>query len=183
MLLDKLCPGNYHSGDKSRGGFAVCLQFVPLLRQIQGYPDAVAFALGGGNKGLGQHGDGILLSGQRGQAFCLFAFPLDGHITGGIDAVLGQHIVQSIFGRAAFTAGIDGFAPQILHGLNGIPTLNNVQHTQRIDRQNLYAALCVVIEDGSQIGRNRGNVCGTLGKGRRDLICHGCNRKIIENSG
>ena len=46
---------------------------------------------------------------------------------GRVNAVLGQHIVEGILRRTALSAGVDGFATQILHGVNGIATLYNVQ--------------------------------------------------------
>lgn len=61
-------------------------------------------------------------------------------------------------------------APQILHRVDGIAALYDVKHTQGVDGQHLHAALGVVIEDGSQIGRDRSKIRSPLGQSGGDLI-------------
>ena len=54
--------------------------------------------------------------------------------------------------------------------MDGIAALYDVKHTQGVDGQHLHAALGVVIEDGSQIGRDRSKIRSPVGQSGGDLI-------------
>ena len=168
--LYKLRAADHHTGDQRGGGVALRLDRIPLLGEIQRHTDIFALGLSGGDKGLRQHGNGVLLRHEGGQALGLLALPFDGHIGGRVNAVLGQHIVEGVFRRIAFSAGVDGLAPQILHRVDGVAAFHDVKHTQGIDGQHPHAALGIVVEDGGQIGRYGGKIRGPLGQSGGDLI-------------
>ena len=95
VLLDGLTAGDDNAGDE-RGAAA---QLVPLSRQVERHAQAVDLALGDGDEGLGQQGDGRLIARERRDALAVLILPVDGHVVIGVDAVLAEQIAQRVLGR------------------------------------------------------------------------------------
>ena len=88
----------------------------------------------------------------------MLGFEFDGYILAGGEAVHFQDIVQGVLGRGTLACGVEGFALQIRHGGYAFPALGDVHHAQGVDGQYLQAAACAVVEHGSQVGGQGGNV-------------------------
>ena len=85
MLVQELAAHQQHGGDE----LAVAAQGVPLLRQVQGHPQALHLAHGHHHKGLGQHGHGAVLGRHLGHDLRGLAFPLHVHVLAQLQAVPG----------------------------------------------------------------------------------------------
>ena len=138
---------------------AVNAQLVPLGGEVQGHLQALQLALGHGDEGLGQHGDGVLLLGHKGHDLRGLALPLHGYIPAQGQPVLGQQIGQSVFRGGPLAGGIEGLTGQGLHIRHGLAALfHNVQHPQGAGGNKLHLALGLVIENGPHIGGHGQNV-------------------------
>ena len=151
VLLHKGLARHDHARQQRGRGLRLRLERVPLLGQVQRHADGVALRLGGGDKGLGQHGHRALFREQRAEALGVLALPLDGHVRAGVDAVFREDVVERVLGRSALAAGVDRAAAQVLHGLHGVAALDDVEHAEGVDGQHLHPALGVVVEHGGQV--------------------------------
>ena len=113
------------------------------------------------------------------KAFSLLALPFNGDIARWIDAVFSENIVEGVFRRGALATGINGLTAQVLSRLHAVAIFNNVEHAERIDGQNLHAAVGIVIEHRSQIGWHGRDVCFPLDQRCRNLISSSRDAEII----
>ena len=142
--------------------------------------DAVLLHLGGGHEGLRQHGHGAFVAQEGGQTLGMLGLVFHGHVFFRVNAVAFQQVVQGIFGGGALAAGINGAAPQILKGMDGLfAVFHHVENAQRVDGQHLHLALRVVIEHGGQIGGHGGDIDLALHQLGGDLVDGGSNAEII----
>ena len=117
----------------------------------------------GSGGGDGQHAHAVL-GGKHVGSDLLGGEPLDGHIHGGVQPVLGQQIVEDVLRVGPLAGGVDGLALQVGHGLDGVPLLQDVQHTHRVHCQHLNGAVGLVVEVGGHIGGHSGDVCLAVGQ-------------------
>ena len=158
MLLHEF-PAGYDAAHGQRGGG----DGIPLSAQVQGLAHAGVLHQQGSGGGDGQHAHAVL-GGKHVGSDLLGGEPLDGHIRGGVQPVLGQQIVEDVLRVGPLAGGVDGLAPQVGHGLDGVPLLQDVQHTHRVHCQHLNGAVGLVVEVGGHIGGHSGDVCLAVGQ-------------------
>ena len=159
-----------HAGDETgllAGGLAGGL---PLPVEVQGHADLAVLGLGRGHEGLGQHGHGARTLGQGSHALGVLALPLDGDVGVGVKARLAQHVLQRILGRGALAGGVDGASAQVGDGLDLVSQLADVEHAQRVDGDDVHAALGLVVEHAREVCRHGGHVHLGLCDERGDLV-------------
>ena len=158
----------HHSDTRDELGIA---HLVPLLGQIQRHAQSLVLQACSSHVGLRQDGNGILRIGHLRSDFGGLTVVFNGHVLVRVDAVLGQQVAQHVLGRSALAGGQDGSALQICHGLDRIAALfHHVQHTQRVDGHGLNAALRLLIQGRSQIGRDGRHVQLALHQQGHDFI-------------
>ena len=167
MLIGKGLARHQDRGDEP----AAVVQRVPFRRQVQRHPQALHLPLRHGDEGLGQHGHGVVLLRHQRHDLRGLALPLHLHVLAQGQAVLAQQIGQGVLRRGALAGGVDSLAVEggdVRHGLAAL--FHDVQHTQSAHRQQLYAALGLVVQDGGHVGGHRQNVQLALHQLRRQLI-------------
>ena len=173
MRVRIFAAGNHNAGEKGGRSLGTFLKGVPFLCQIQGGADAFILHLGGGDEGLGQQGYAIFSREKGSQAFRVLALPFDGHVCGRIDAVAGKDVIKGIFRSGSFAACVNGLSAEIFDGVDAVAVFHDVQNAECIDGQDFHRALRVVVEDGSQVGRDGCDVNAAFHDHGRDLIYRG----------
>ena len=170
MLGDKRGAHHDNAGEQGAGTFRVRLERVPFLGQVQSDAQILILRLRRGDKGLGQHGDAVLICGKRRNAFRMLGLPFNGHVRFRIDAVSGKDVVQGVFRRGTLAAGVNGLSGKVGDGLDAFAVLHDIEDAEGIDGKNLNLPFGVVIEDGRQVGGDSGDIRFALHQLRRDLV-------------
>ena len=123
MGLYKFLPGNHHAGEQS----GTVIQCVPFLGQVQRHPQPLNFALGHGDKGLGQQRNRGCAGGQGRHTLAVLAFPVNDHVRIRVNSIFREQIPQGILRRGALSGSHNGFALQIRKGLHGVAVFHHVE--------------------------------------------------------
>src|SRR5699024_8543077 len=75
-----------------------------------------------------------------------------------------------VLGVGALSGGVEGAALQIRQAVHRVAVLQDVEHPQGVEGQQLYAAVGAVVEGGGQVGGNGGDVQLPVGQPGHDVV-------------
>ena len=151
---------------------------VPFLRQIQRGADCGILHGDCGGGRYRQHTQVDRAGGHLGDERCGI-HKLDRYVLAGGQAILGEDIIQHVFGIGALAGGIDGASGQIADISDGIAVFQNIEHAVGIEGAHLHAAVGLVVEIGSDVGGDGGDIKLTAAQPRDYLIIGGSDGKVI----
>ena len=137
-------------------------------RHIERSAQAVILHERTGDVRLRQHADFRAACGEQRRQLAVLRDILDGHAVR--KAVLLEDVAQHVLRHGALTGRVDCASRQILNGLDAFIRCDYVQHAQRVEREQLHCAVCLLIERSGEVGRAGGDIRAAAGDGRDDVV-------------
>ena len=109
----------------------------------------------------------------------MFALVFHSDIGADSHAILTEDIVEGIFRSSTLTGGVNGLAPEVFDGLDGVTVFYNIQYAQGVECQDLHLTLGLVVENRSHIGGNSSDIQFALDEQGIDLICRASQSELI----
>ena len=152
---------------------------VPLFGQIQRYMHFIILHQNTGYKRLRKNSDLRLSGRHQSRQLTMLAAVLHGYIRSCRQTILFQNIIEHNLRYRSLAGRIYRTSCQIRDAGNRIIRCHNIQNTQRIQRCHLYLSFGLIIQDGGDIGRYRGDIIFSLDDARKNLIRRACQCKLI----